>query len=300
MGTPHRKGINRDDIYDRIKDIISSTETGRAEISSSELAREFGVRGPTMDYHLNIMIEEGLLEVANERGRYNRRIYMIPKNQSNTKKVYKSEDMDEIKEILQRKLKNKENAEIIESSEKEVHELSKEEIEESLSLDSAKDKHSEEFKSLSLDEKIEKFLEESGKAPSASDLLTQKDRELISVMNETMHQNMVYLKDLSEQLTSIKYSETIKGLIDERNKHMAEIDELKEEKEALIKAVQENTGKFDIDPVRIRLMHQNIISILDMFLDLPNHSLALKRKEFRDAITEQISSAFQYVLNLEK
>lgn len=326
--TAVKRKIDRDEIYQRIVQMIKDSGQNKAEVSSSELADEFGVQPPTMDYHLKKLIDDGKLITSKKRGRYNRRIFMLPEK-TEIKKIFKKDDKDELKIFLQKKLKEKEVQDKIEET-KEIQEVDtvqeevntvqkpKDMVQDPVQkldsfkkvsvlekkaqpvLDDFETKDQEEVKELTLDEKIERFLEESNKVPTAEHLLTTKDRELLSVMNETIHQSIVYLKDLSEQLTTVQNKELIQQLIDERNSYLKEFDRLKEENESLKKQLQEASGKFDLDPGRLRLMQQNMINILDMYLDQPNHTLALSRREFRSAMTKQINDLFRYILNLEK
>ena len=116
---------------------------------------------------------------------------------------------------------------------------------------------------------------------------------------------MIYLKDLTEQLSTIQDKTLIQGLIEERNHNVDRIRALEEEVKGYVQTIsqmQKQTiqQKPSIDPQRIRLMHQVIINTVDTFVELPNHAMALKRGEFRKQITEEISNLVKYALSIDK
>jgi HTH domain len=152
---------------------------------------------------------------------------------------------------------------------------------------------------LTLDERIERFLKESQNIATAEQLLTREDREVLSVMNETIQQNIIYLKDLSEQLSTVQNKDLIQELIDERNRLLKEIETLREENKLLEKQLEENKEKFSLDPNRLRAMQQNLIYTIDTWLDQPNHALALSRRQFRENLVNHINDVFRYVLGLD-
>ena len=72
------KKVDRKEVYDRVVELIRQSPNGQAEISSSDLAHQFHVEPPTMDHHLKKLVSEGLLRTSSQRGRYNRKIYLLP------------------------------------------------------------------------------------------------------------------------------------------------------------------------------------------------------------------------------
>jgi predicted ArsR family transcriptional regulator len=153
--------------------------------------------------------------------------------------------------------------------------------------------------SLTLDEKIERFLKESANVVHADQLLSRQDREILSVMTETIQQNIVYLKDLSQQLSTIQNKKMIQELIDERNRLLETINRLTEQNQALESQLKETKEKHQLDPERLRAMQQNLIYFVDTWLDQPNHALALGRRQFRESLVKQLNDVFRYVLGLE-
>jgi len=300
-------------------------------VSASELADMFNVQAPTMDYHLNKLVQSGRLILLDKRGKYNKKIYKLPSEHKDEdiEAVYDQNDLSYFQNILNDKIKKsnlsskssietEDNVDQHPKEEKSVPEESKEldpidevvetEIETpsfepklmetKATVESKKEETS--FDDLSLDSRIEYFLNQSANAPTADRLLKEEDREILSVMNESIHQNIVYLKDLSEQLSTVENKQLIQELIDERNEYLKEKSAIQDELQILRAQVQEKTGNFDLDPERIRLIQQNMFNVLDMYLDQPNHTLALSRRDFRSAMTKQINEAFTYILNLEK
>ncbi|MGV7000273.1 hypothetical protein ACWA2C_16430 [Priestia megaterium] len=75
--TSSYRKVNRQDIYEEIVTLIAKNN-GEAEIANSELAKKFDIQGPSLDYHLKHLVEEGKLILSPKRGRYNRKIYRLP------------------------------------------------------------------------------------------------------------------------------------------------------------------------------------------------------------------------------
>ncbi|MBR2246333.1 MAG: helix-turn-helix transcriptional regulator [Bacilli bacterium] len=333
------KQLNRETIYNDVLDIFENENEDEVFINTAEIAKKYGVKGPTVDYHIKNLVNEGRLLLSNKRGKYNRKFYYLPDSKQEAlpdKKIFTSGNIDQYRTILQEKMKDFSNVlDTVESNSKneeqqgqQVEEVEqeapvKENVEDEIKTENKQVEHIEEpaineeesdnqkefvpqksidFSAgdLNLDDKIQLFLKQSSHVPTPENLLTHQDREVLAVMNESIHQNIIYLKDLSEQLSTIQNKELIQQLIDERNIYLEEKTKIQEENEILRSELENNRGKFDLDPKRIRLAQQNIISVLDSFLDQPNHALALSRIEFRNTITKLINDAFRYVLNLEK
>ncbi|CDQ41927.1 winged helix-turn-helix domain-containing protein [Virgibacillus salexigens] len=320
--------VDRSQVYDEVYKILESAPGNEKEISASELADIFDVQAATMDYHLKKLVENGELLLSDKRGRYNRKIYKLPtdssKNKSDDSTNFSSK-MDQYKSMLQNKLKNKSFTSNLDKEKKEDKTTVEDEsndIENQVDYGTNKvvpireeDEKQEESldenyidyydnsnynDDVSLDAKIENFLYQSRNVPTAEKLLNQQDREVLSVMNESIQQHIIYLKDLSEQLSTVQNKELIQQLIDERNDYLKEKDQMQNEIDILRNQLEHQKGNFDLDPKRIRLIQQNLFNVLDTYLDQPNHTLALGRKEFRKAMTTQINDAFRYILNLEK
>ncbi len=321
---PHRK-VNRDQVLEEVKKLIKSSPNGEVEISSSELADKFNVQAPTMDYHLKKLVQEGLLKLLPKRGRYNRKIYRLPTANSDIEihqPHLSAESAEKFKNFLEEHLrKTKEaSANVKQEEEKEeeikeeteVKEEIKEEIKEELPQDvekedtvtasksDSKEKTLPEVKPLTLDEQIQSFLNSAEQVHDAEELLQHEDREILSVMNETINQTVVYLKDLSEQLSTVQNKQLIQHLIDDRNRMQKQMEYLEKEVEEARKQAEQTVEKNEIDPSRIRFMQQIIISTLDTYLNQTNPGLALGRKDFRNKISKEISDLVRYALHLEE
>ncbi|WAT23448.1 helix-turn-helix domain-containing protein (plasmid) [Bacillus halotolerans] len=327
---PHRK-INRDDVYKEIVNMIEQNDRREAEVSITDLANKFGIQGPTMDYHLAKLVEEGKLVVAPKRGKYKRKIYKIPsevksgnmseEERQPTQVITPSESQesydnykdflasltgefdnpdqkDETEDLMEPQISEEEYQEeqnnTLENLENNDNDQEiQSQIKESIPLES-------DTKELSLDEKIERFLKTSNQLPDAHMLLEHEDKEILAVMNETIQQNILYLQDLSQQLTTIQNKELIQHLIDERKRLEEQIKRLEDEVEVARSQAKQVEEQFEIDPQRIRFMQQLLISTLDDYLNQPNQSLALGRKDFRNKMTKEINDLVNYALKIEK
>ena len=289
---PYRK-VDREQVYQVIVDLINQSEQGETEISSSDLADRFDVQAPTMDYHLNKLIDEGKIAVAPKRGRYNRKIYRLPSNTGDVQQESKAE--------IHKPFESIESAEKFKKFLQE-HAPKKGNVQEELELQPKEEKEEVivETKELSLDDRIKAFLKEAELVHDAEALLKHEDKEILSVMNETIQQTSVYLKDLSEQLSTIQNKQLIQHLIDDRNRMQGQMEHLENElKDARIQ-INKTIEKYEVDPTRVRFMHQMIIATVDDYMNMPNHALALGRPEFRKKITKEVSDLVKYVLHLEK
>lgn len=152
---------------------------------------------------------------------------------------------------------------------------------------------------LTLNNRIEKFLNESKKIPNASQLISKSDKEILSVVAESIQQQQVYLKDLSNQLELMENLTLLHSMIDERNKMMEEMDQIRKEHISLLANFNEKSNQVSVDPQRVRIMHQIIINTLDTYLDSTNQSMALNRKEFRRNIVKEISDLANYLVGVD-
>src|SRR5690606_1467262 len=99
-------------------------------------------------------------------------------------------------------------------------------------------------------------------------------------------QNMIYMKDLMDQLSTVTDKKLILGLVEERNQLMEKNRKLEDEIKghvALIASMQKKQVKDEsrIQESRGKMMYQLIVNSVDSFVDQPNHTMALQRKEFR-------------------
>lgn len=341
MPMPQQR-LDREEIYEAIVKIIQQSGEEEAEISASDLANTFGVQAPTMDYHIKKIVEEGLLILSDRRGKYNRKIYRLPQNSilqdepaskfahiqvqdDKEKKVvqflddptdqYDEEDDPEFENLI-RGLKGEEPMEVAQAPaviapEEEKfqfnaaeHEAVMQFAEKELGL--SKNVHMPvEAGELKLDAKIDAFLEKMHAVPKAEEILEKDDRQILAVMNESIQQAQVYLKDLSDTLSLVQDKTLVQALIDERNKLQVTVDANKNrindlQEQLLLYQQEAQKKKFDFDPNRVRSMQQVIFNTLDTYLDQPNHSLALSRRDFRNQISKEIYDLVKYVLNLEK
>jgi predicted nuclease with TOPRIM domain len=156
-----------------------------------------------------------------------------------------------------------------------------------------------------LDEKIDDFMLRTKAIPAPEDILKKDDREILAVMNETIHQNIQYLRNLEDQLSTVENKQMILQLVDERAKLMEDlkeqgntIDDLMADMKSLKAEKQEKEEA--IDPGRVRFMQQRILATLDNHVELPNHAMALGKHEFRKNLTKEINDLVRYVLGLDK
>lgn len=315
MAAPHKK-VDRNNIYQEISKMIMQKENHEVEISSSELADKFGVQAATMDYHLNKLVESGLIIISPKRGRYNRKIYCLPETEKFEGKaeeklateIVTPESADKFKKFLEEHIKKSKSA-IEANKANEVNEV-QEELnleDESPTPDIPQEpvlKQEEpvplQVKELSLDDRIKQFLKEAHQVHDAQVLLKHEDKEILSVMNETIQQTTVYLKDLSEQLSTVQNKQLIQHLIDDRNRMQQQMERLEQEAQEARSQVDQTIEKYEVNPTRVRFMHQMIIATIDDYVNRPNHAMALGRAEFRSKVSKEVSDLVKYVLHLEE
>lgn len=303
---PNKK-VDRYQVYEEVVKLINGTEEKQIEISSSDLADRFGVAAPTMDYHLGKLVDEGLLSIAPQRGKYNRKIYRVPsgaeervKESQKEQKVYEGftpEGMEKLDDLLHKYKHDSLEQQQLPLEEEDDEPVFMEETPEPVQEEKPKPLV---VKELTLDERIEQFLKNANQVHDAEVLLKHEDREILSVMNETITQTTVYLKDLSEQLSTIQNKQLIQALIDERNRTSQQIErierELKEERQRADKTVEQ----YKIEPNRVRFMHQLIVSTVDNYVNQPNQAIALGRHDFREKVSKEVLDLVRYVLHMEE
>lgn len=155
------------------------------------------------------------------------------------------------------------------------------------------------YQSLSLDDKIESFLQRTNNMYDAGVLLNQRDKEILSVMYETIQRNILYLKDLSDELGTVENRELIKSLIDEREAKIKEIKELQEEVK-MLRERQEIEESQKVNPQRARELQQRLVASVAIYLNGSSESLALKRNEFKKTFIEDLSELVNYMLGIQK
>lgn len=299
------KKVNRTYIYEEIASLIEQSEAKELEISSTELADRFGVQAPTMDYHIAKLVEEGYLAIADQRGKYNRKIYRLTDKKIEEEVSPISEEaIVNFKSFLENHFKEskKQGAAPVKEETKEPT-LKEAPVKVTpipvVAPPAPKKEIDIPVQPLSLDERIQQFLEEANQVHDASLLLKHEDREILSVMNETIHQTNVYLKDLSDQLSMVQNKSLIQHLIDERNEQKKEMDRLTQLVEQYEKQEKKQTES-KLDPTRVRFMQQLLISTIDDYVNRPNHAMALGRTEFRNKSTKEIKDLVNYVLGIDK
>ncbi|WP_223260136.1 ArsR family transcriptional regulator [Priestia megaterium] len=377
--TSSYRKVNREDIYNEVVNLIQN-HNGEAEIANSELAKKFDIQGPSLDYHLKHLVEEGKLVLSPKRGRYNRKIYRLPSgidespNEITLDKPSDSkteihtpflnqESLDKFDDFINEHLKKSGNVEgmLTFTSGAGKSALLQAQMESDLSrnvdrknmtdfTDSAKDENTNyvqeagrstrekadevynvespkpitqkpepvvtedvtepeayiekpepiQVKELTLEDEIQNFLNASSQVNDANTLLQHEDREILSVMNETIQQTTVYLKDLSEQLSTIQNKQLIQHLIDDRNRTQEQMKRLEKEVEEAYAQANQTKEKYEIEPDRVRFMHQMIVATVDNFVNQQNHSMALNRLNFRNQISKEVSDLVKYVLRIEE
>lgn len=353
MTALQKRKIDRSQVLKEVSRLIQESNNGEIEISSSDLSDRFGVQAPTMDYHLNKLVEDGSLSISPKRGRYNRKIYRLPsgtktetvqeEHQTQVHIPFSSPESEEkyndfINRYAQRKQTKKSDkeenhtqGELLEPettkedakpapNKKAVSSASLEWKEEKITPDQSGPEDIEQDyertknkyqpvqtgklraymdQELTLDEEVQRFLEETNRVHDAEALLKHEDREILSVMNETINQTTVYLKDLSEQLSTVANKQLIQHLIDDRNRMQAKMERLEKDAEEARKQVNQTKEQYEIEPERIRFMQQLIISTVDDYVNQTNQSLALGRREFRNKVSKEVKDLVSYVLRLE-
>jgi DNA-binding transcriptional ArsR family regulator len=152
----------------------------------------------------------------------------------------------------------------------------------------------------SLDEQIRDF-QMRNSVTSAEVMLKKDDKEILSVAIESISQFATFLKDLTEQLSTIEDKRFIQALIEDRNENLRKIEELEKENAELQKQVQKSSPKESQDERerRAQLMVQRILHTVDTFVELPSHSMVLSKNDFRKNITKEVMDLYRYGANLD-
>lgn len=316
--------IDREDIFAELKNKIEKSPNKEVEVAVTDLANKYGVQGPTMDYHLEQLVKEGKVIISPKKGKYNRKIYKL----ANENLYAGLGTQDKFKAFIDNALKLKNNPPTQEEpviEEKTIDPIPDEEhqeniftqkeepveevkptqelepyVEKSLPVQKYNETLMPEESVLTLDDRIQQFISDTNRVYDAHELLKHDDKEILSVMHETIQENIIYLKDLSDQLSMAKSKQLIQNLIDERNRIISENKDLQEQVKSLTSQVEQTKKNFEIDPARVRFMQQILINTMDTYLNLPNSSLALQRGEFREKLNKEIKDLVHYVLKMEK
>lgn len=324
MALAVKKGLDKEDIFSRIKEINESAVKNNQSftINLTSLAEEFGVKTPTIKYYVDWFEQNDWLEKTDEMGERRRKKYRIKqkpflhseKNEEEIDQFLRDVMTKEEEKTQENKAKTNDNfnyAIIKKPLPKEgLKPLTKEDLynKNAFKNETAKRKRNEyfhqyetnkDFSKLELNEKIETFIQNSKKLANSEDLLTQEDKEILSVINETIHQAKLYLNDLSDELSTVQNKELIKHLIDNKEKQDEELNRLRAENEKLKKQTSSEPQQH-VDPERIRFMQQMVVGTVDAFVEMPNHAMALQRKEFRKNIVKEINDLADYAIGLEE
>jgi DNA-binding transcriptional ArsR family regulator len=315
--TAKKTKVDRNEVYNKIVQMITASPAKEAEISSTDLASVFDVSAPTMDHHLKVLVRDGMIRATNRRGSYNRKIYVLPDGAPSIlstdigpssasrqwleqRRRQVQEKQSSVTDIDTKRKPADEPAPVAENptvpeepkAETPVHAPVQEEVR-------------VEAPELSLDRQIQDFMARSQSIPDAEAVLQKNDRDILAVVNESIQQNMIYLKDLMDQLSTVTDKKLILGLVEERNQLLEKTRNLEDEAKehvALIGSMQKKQvhDEAKIEANRVKMMYQLIINTIDSFVDQPNHSMALQRKDFRNKITKEVSDLVKYVLGVEK
>lgn len=154
-------------------------------------------------------------------------------------------------------------------------------------------------KTITLDDKINKWITESNQIYEANVLLTQDDKSILSVLNETMQKNLHYMRDLTAELSTIKNKELIQSLIDRKNEDEKELKNLREEVKDL-RNKQLTDASLKVDVKRIRELQQILIHRTSSYLNQGNADLALTRNEFKEDFLLHLSDLANTAVGLKK
>jgi biotin operon repressor len=351
------KEDTRDKILQHVTDMLNEYETAEGPVSATKIAKSFKIASPTVQYHMDHLVNEGkLVDTGHKSGK--QRIYRLPM----LKKVFSLDDnagfMQKLMDVKNRALashiqpahphehsQNLDNSSVMS---REIHDqlegvdtgnaktkadleitpeiedlkveepieqldLNKEheeEINEISSLDEAKPEedpmlHILEDRENSLEEQIDDFLGRAKSIPSAENILQQNDREILAVVNETIHQNILYLQDLTQQLSTVQDKRFVQTLIDDRNSNLQTIEEMKQQIQSMrdqILLLQAENKKHQeaINLDRVKFMYGRIVHTVDSFVDLPNQSMALKKNEFRKQHTKELNDFYRYIAQIDQ
>lgn len=259
------QNISREDIYHDISQLILHSPERESEVSIVDMAKKYGISSPTMDYHIKKLVEEGKIIQTESKGKYNRKMYTLPENQF--EHLHKGlGDQQTFMDFMEEK-KPEPSADIS-------------------------------LTDLPLDEHIRVYLNKVNGTISSNEVLVKEDKEILSVTTETLQQTMVFIKDIMDQLTTVKSKDLINRLVEERNQHLEEIRKLREDKVELQELLQSKQNATVIDPQRVRFMQQILMATIDNYVSQANVSLTMNRTEFRDQAFKEIKDLVDYVLKI--
>lgn len=150
-----------------------------------------------------------------------------------------------------------------------------------------------------LDSEIMNFIHSAKSIYSSDILLSENDRNIISVLNETLQQNMLYFKSLTDALNVSQNVKLVQALIDERNKLIQEKEELQQTLKFLQDEKKERIAN-EINPNRLRELQQNLISRTMIYLNSSNVDLSINRQDFKEEFLKSLSYLVNYALKIEE
>lgn len=150
-----------------------------------------------------------------------------------------------------------------------------------------------------LDYEIMNFIHSAKSIYSSDILLSENDRNIISVLNETLQQNMMYFKSLTDALNISQNVKLVQALIDERNKLTQEKEELQQTLKFLQDEKKERIAN-EINPNRLRELQQNLISRTMIYLNSSNVDLSINRQDFKEEFLSSLSYLVNYALKIEE
>lgn len=150
-----------------------------------------------------------------------------------------------------------------------------------------------------LDYEIMNFIHSAKSIYSSDILLSENDRNIISVLNETLQQNMMYFKSLTDALNISQNVKLVQALIDERNKLIQEKEELQQTLKFLQDEKKERIAN-EINPNRLRELQQNLISRTMIYLNSSNVDLSINRQDFKEEFLSSLSYLVNYALKIEE
>jgi DNA-binding Lrp family transcriptional regulator len=317
--------VRDDQVISLIKEHMRVPHSDKYDIKTTKLGKMLGIKPSSATYRVKRLIDLGYLVPTGTRGSYNKELFRI--SSSWDKKIQKqSQELNtkelenkSQKQIEESKTENKKSTKTNKSADHSskstviypdqytsIKDLIKKEMEEQISSQPIDIKPEKEksiqplvSKPLTLDDRIQQYLATMKRVPKADDLIQHNDKEVLSVMNQSLQEILVYIKDLAQQLSTSENRKLIQNLIEERNKNLNTIQDLQAQVDSLKEENLKIRQKYQLDPKRIRQMQQLIISIVDNYVSLSNVQLTMDRDKFRKMMFEQVGHLADYVLHVE-
>jgi DNA-binding transcriptional ArsR family regulator len=330
----HKEDNTREEIFHYIREQIQKSEDREFEANVTVLGNLFKKSGPTIDHHLKALEKEGRIFDTGKRGKYGRKIYRL----SHTEEEVKPPSAEIItplddKSVLDLLIQVRDHAlgldipeptvvqdqieleiptQTVEKMEPKVEvETPAPEIQVEKEAPVQEEPKQDEFlqqleqREKSLEEQIDDFKARASVMPKAQDLLTKNDREILAVMNQDLHQFILYLQDLSQQLSTVEDKNFILRLLDEREKHLETIKQQEEEIKNLqmqiriLQSEQSKQKEEKLDLSRVQFMISRLTMTVDNYVDLPGHAKQLKANDFKKQHTKELNDLYKYIAGLE-